>query len=367
MRDDTGYLQELLDRGGEVFVPGREYTVTKPLLIGDNTTLRLAPNAVIRLGDGAGCVLIENEGFRERRRNHNITVTGGTWDGNNKNQVRGRPESGYEDDAATGIAMRFIGVDDLTLSNLTIKDPESYATHLCNLNRFTIDHITFDFNLLRANMDGIHVNGPARFGRITNIMGATNDDLVALNCDDAAWCEPYRGDITDVEVDGLFADCGYTAVRLLSSGSTLRNVSISNIFGTYRFYAVSFTHHNIHPGEPILLENVTVRNVFASKPTWVPDEASTHYYPPSHSHWVEREPLIWFAPGVLARNITVSDVHRTEEAVTHAGTIVVDENAVVENLMIRDVTQRFAACEPVPTVEIRGRVDGLRLDNVQEI
>lgn len=366
-QDDTENIQDLLDRGGEAYLPGGDYLISHTLKIGDNTHFRMAQDAVIHLADGAHCVMLENEGLHIRRRNRRISISGGVWDGNNAHQSRDKPGSLYDDLLYFGFGLRFAGVEELDLSRLTVKDPESYAMQLCDVERFTVEHITFDFNLLRPNMDGVHVQGPARFGRIADIKGATNDDMVALNCDDGPHTEFARGNISDVEVDGLFAECGYTAVRLLSCGHTLQNVSIGNIFGTFRFYAVSFTHHDVHPGEPVLMENVTLRNVFASKPIRLPDEKHTFFYPPSHAYYADTEPLIWFAPGVVAENITIADVHRTENAMTHAVTVLVDHDARVSGLVLRDITQRFTASQPQPTVKILGKVDGLVRENVQEL
>ena len=367
LQDDTESIQALLDRGGDVFLPEGTYQICRTLKIRDNTAFHLAHGAVIRLADGANCVMLENEGLHERRRNHRITLSGGIWDGNNAHQTRIEAETVYDDLRFFGIALRFAGVDDLHITALTIKDPESYSLQLCDVERFTIEHITFDHNLLRPNMDGVHVQGPARFGRIYDIKGATNDDMVALTSDCGPNDEYTRGVVSDIAIDGLFAECGYTAVRLLSCGNPLRNVSICNIFGTFRFYAVSFTHHDIHPGEPILLENVTVRNVFVSKPVRLPDEANTFFYPPSHAHYADTEPLIWFAPGITARNVVIADVHRAEDSQTHATTVLVDRDARVKGLVLRDITQRFTVCPPQPTLKILGEVDGLVKDTVQEL
>ena len=369
-RCSADMLQALLDKGGDVFFPSGEYVISRTLKIGDNTRLRLAYDTCIRLADGANCVMLENEGLHERRRNCRIHVSGGIWDGNNANQVRGKGTSLHlaEDDTFfTGVALRFVGVDDLVLEKMTVKDPESYSMLIADLDRFTVEHITFEHNLLRPNMDGVHVNGPARFGYIHDIKGATNDDLVALNAgEDVLWL--HEGlHITDVEVDGLYADCGYTAVRLLSSNGELRNVGISNIFGTYRFYAVSFTHHDLHPGAPVLLENVSVSNVFASKPTWMPDPEKTFFYQPSHEYYAQTEPLFFLASGITARNISLQNIRRTEESVTRAVTVKIEENALVENLTLMDMSQRFTACDPVPMVENRGITPNLRIVNVQEI
>jgi len=363
-------LQSLLDQGGEVYIPGGDYVIAKTLKIGSNTRLHLAHDAVIHLADGANCVMLENEALHVHGKNSRITVTGGTWDGNNANQQRGQPGKIWtieEDCFYAGILMRFVGVDHFALTDTVLKDPESYSVLIADVRYFTVEHITFDHNLLRPNMDGVHVNGPARFGYIHDIKGATNDDLVALNAgEDVLWLHDGL-DITDVEVDGLYADCGYTAVRLLSSNGDLRNVSISNIFGTYRFYAVSFTHHDLHPGAPVLLENVTISNVYASKPTWMPDPEKTFYYQPSHQYYAQREPLLWFAKGITARNVTLSNIRRREESVTHAVTVKIDETARVENLTLQNLSQQFTACEPVPMVVNEGDTPNLRVENVQEI
>ena len=175
MTDRTQEVQALLDRGGDVFLPGGEYGISKTLKVRDHTALRLAPDAHMFLLDGAKCVMLENEGLHERRRNRDITVTGGIWDGNNAHQSRDEFPC-YDDLLYMGIVLRFVGVDDLTVSSLTIKDPEAYSLQITDVCRFTVEHITFDHNLLRSNMDGVHVQGPARFGYIRDIRGATNED-----------------------------------------------------------------------------------------------------------------------------------------------------------------------------------------------
>ncbi len=363
IRDDTRGIQALLDRGGEVFLPGGRYLISDTLKIRSGTALRLAADAVIRLADGAHCVMLENEGLHERRRNGSIRVSGGIWDGNNAHQTRDEFPA-FDDRLYWGIALRFVGVDDLTISDCTVKDPESFSMQLADVCRFTVEHITFDHNLLKPNMDGVHVQGPARFGLIRDIKGVTNDDMVALNCNDGRVVEITRGDIEDVTVDGVYADCGYTGIRLLSCGDVLRNVHIANVYGTYRFYAVSLTHHKIHPGEPVLLENITIDHVSASKPDWLPPEESTFSYPLGHAFYADREPLIWFANGITARSVRITDVTRMEKSVTHAPTVLVGEDAVVEGLILRDIRQRFLRCEPAPVFENHGTVLDLTMENV---
>jgi polygalacturonase len=61
--------------------------------------------------------------------------------------------------------MRFNNVKNLSLRGLTLKDPVTFGMQLGNLRQFTIEDITFDYNLKRSNMDGVHVHGNSRWGR----------------------------------------------------------------------------------------------------------------------------------------------------------------------------------------------------------
>ena len=92
-------------------------------------------------------------------------------------------------------------------------------------------------------MDGIHIQGPARFGQIKNIYGNANDDHIALCANGTTRSEITKGVIEDIDIDGVYCDNGYTGVRLLSCGDAVKNISIKNIHGQFRYFAVSFTHH----------------------------------------------------------------------------------------------------------------------------
>ncbi len=328
IHDDTAEIQALLDKKGYIFLDVGTYLITKPLIIHDDTHLQLAPNAIMILGNNANCAIIENEALNEKgaRYNSNIRIEGGIWNGNNENQVRRSRESRfeltqYEDDYYYGIFMRFVGVKDFYIGNLTVKDPESYAMLICAAESFTVENINLDYNLLRINMDGIHIQGPSKNGVVRNIKGTTNDDLVALNCDDTYACEITRGNIENMLVDGLFSENGYTAIRLLSSGSKMKNISVKNIFGTYRYYGVSFTHHNIHPGEPVWFENISLEDIFASKPE---NDTSDN-------------PIVWFEEGVRGRNISIRNIFRTEENETNAPTIRLIGDVEINNFSLQNV------------------------------
>ncbi|NMP38136.1 MAG: hypothetical protein GX051_08495 [Clostridiales bacterium] len=328
------YIQGLLDKGGHVFVEGGTYIITKPLIIGSNTELVLAPDAVFRLADKANCAILENASlsFKGEKRDKNITVRGGIWDGNNVNQQRRSREdrfrlTHYEDDFYYGILMRFVGVDNFRICDITVKDPDSYAMLLCATDGFTIENINLDYNLLRINMDGIHIQGPSKNGSVRNIRGTTNDDLVALNCDDTYACEITRGNIENVLVDGLYSENGYTGVRLLSSGSQMKNISIRNVFGSYRYYGVSFTHHNIHPGEPVWFDNILLDGIFVSKPEPLEDE------------FERANPIIWFESGIRAGCVTVRNVFRTQGEESPAPTVKLTGDIKINRLTLKNINE----------------------------
>ena len=60
-------------------------------------------------------------------------------------------------------------------------------------------------------MDGVHLNGNCSFGKMTNLQGTCYDDLVALNAE-----EGTVGPITNIDIDGIYAEDCHSAVRLLT-------------------------------------------------------------------------------------------------------------------------------------------------------
>lgn len=366
--DQTEYLQSLLDQRGEVRVPDGEYVISKALIIYDNTKLSLSHNTVIRLADGSNCVMLKNQACQTVGKNRNIVVEGGTWDGNNRGQAPDTKPEGMP--YYFGVLLRFQEVEDLTVRDITFKDPSRYAIQIMNTDRFTVDNITFDYNMYQKCMDGVHVQGWARNGMIRNIKGATNDDLVALNCDDyyddGEKKGVSQGDIENVVVDGLYADNGYTAVRLLSCGSRMRNIKIRNVFGTYRCYGVSFTQHNIVPGAPVWFDNIDVEGIYCTKPPQDPpvdqkfiDGIDNFYKKGCHDRCIKSYPIIWFAKGVTCGNVSIANVHRDEETVTEAHTLKIDEDVRIEKLVLQNVTQRFHNCPEVPLMKNEGVIDHL--------
>jgi hypothetical protein len=228
--------------------------------------------------------------------------------------------------------------------------------HLGNLRQFTIEDITFDYNLQRKNMDGVHLNGDCRWGRIANLKGTTNDDLVALNADDGGWAEMSRGPIEDVSIDGIFAEDGYTAVRLLSAGSPIRRIQIANLFGSYRYNVVSFTNHNVHPGTASTFDDISIRGVFCSK-----SPQGMHVDPLTPGGSVLA--MIWIAAPAVVSSLTISDFHRTEAAWA-ADTMAIEPGVTVESLQMSNVSLINRMAAPIDVLTNRGTIGCLGMVNV---
>ena len=360
IHDDTDEIQAMLDKCGTVRIPDGRYLITKPLIIHSNTHLILSSMATLRLADGANCSILDNDGLYSDETNVNITIEGGIWDGNHMAQERkkipneGRPGDENEDqicDKQVYISniyvvfmVRLVHTERLQVKNLTFKDPTSFAIHIADSRYFNVENITLDYDLLKPNMDGIHIQGPARFGTIRNIFGNANDDHVALCANGTIRSEITRGDIEDVDVDGIYCDNGYTGVRLLSRGDAIRNVHISNIHGEFRYFAVSLTHHYpLREDKPVLLENVHISDVFASRTRSEPTE--------NRDIPAEKDALIFFESGIVCKNVTVENVYRNERNIhTKAPTVRISKNVLASNLRLKNIINTFVG-EALVSVE----------------
>ena len=332
IHDDTAAIQEMIDSGVcEVSLPAPavHYLITKPLVLPSNFRLVLPRFAEIRLADGANCVMLRNRWRSILREDpilyegrdqiwnfvnrispdpadvcENIEVLGGIWNFNNKNQMPNplhTKEFGPNADY-TGFGFQFFNVRNLKISSMTIKDPITFAVTIDIASYFTVEDIIFDFNYgnpIALNMDGIHLDGHCHHGVIRNLKGACYDDLVAINAH-----EGYAGPITNIEIDGLYAEDCHSAVRLLAVQEDVKNIHISNVFGTYYQYCIGLTkfYKDETKGG---FDAITIDNVYASKAIRYEDRyaqiKSSKIYP-----------LIWIQNDVKIKNLTLRSIHRRE-------------------------------------------------------
>lgn len=242
--DDAPAIQAALDAGrGLVVIPYGVYRIGRTLRVPSYTHLRVHPRARLVLADGAG---VDRHSFlltnaNPERGDEDIRIEGGIWDGNNVHNPRGpdAPNGVNTAGSYTGVLIHFDGVHGLTLRGLTLRDPESYYIRLGRVSRFIVQDIRLEAPHLRPNQDGVHLGGFCEDGLIRNIAGigmsVPNDDLVALNADDAnaraqnlgKLCGPIRR----IRIENLSAADCHTFVRLLSVRSPIEDIEIRHLRG----------------------------------------------------------------------------------------------------------------------------------------
>ncbi len=242
-------IDEAQRQGKVLYIPQGVYIVSHTLRLPSDFSLIAHPNARVKL-DGErrkhrGDYLLTNAD--PENGNCNISITGGVWDGNNQGPGNAKPEDIFEENAYSGAALNFAGVDGLILRDLIVANSVTYNIRICRTEHFTIENIGFLSDVPAHNQDGIHFNGHVRHGVVRNIRalskGQTNDDLIAFNADDSMErCENVgmvRGPIEDVLVEDIFAEDCHTILRFLSTEAPIRNVTVRNIYGGYRCYAIN--------------------------------------------------------------------------------------------------------------------------------
>ena len=291
--DDTDMLQSLLDKGGNISLPAKEYRISRKLLFRDSTHLRFDDGARIVLMPHSDCMLAGNADPLDG--NYDIAIEGGIWDMDNTRQAPNpmwrhyckpplprisRPKK-YDPNFYRGVAIYFENVSNLVVKGVTIRNPVTYALQLCKVAHFTVEGITFDFtteNPIKGNMDGLHLDGGCHHGRIVNVRGTCWDDMVAINANDG-FCSASQSTITDIEINGIESDYSHSAVRLLSAPDPVERIRIRNVRGHFFKYGIGFTHY--FPGKPsgsfrdIVLENIRVGTAPQPPDMWPMGHADT--------------------------------------------------------------------------------------------
>ena len=360
IHDDTNAIQEMIDSGScEIMlpVPKAYYLISRPLTIPSNFRLRLPRFARIKLADGSNCFMLQNKtAYKPEGRLrefltpfekkfwkyydllspdeadvcHDFEIEGGIWDFNNLNQDPNPICTGKLDERNyLGHCFFFYNVRNFRLTNMTLKDPANFAITIDMGSYFTVENINFDFNFgnpIASNMDGVHLNGNCHYGVIRNLKGACYDDLVALNAHEGS-----AGDITNIQIDGIFAENCHSAVRLLTVNHNVSHISISNVYGTYYQYCIGFT--KFYPGETTgCFDAISLSNIHASKSFRLPIQEA-HMGVGSDYHF----PLIWVQDGTVVKQISIEHLHR-REFINPIETVRIDEGAIVNRMAVSDLT-----------------------------
>ncbi len=388
IHDDTAAIQALLDTGAslvELPAPKVSYLISRTLLIGDGQELRLGRFTRIRLADGSDCPMLANRDYAGG--NRHVAVSGGVWDMNNLGQRHNLGAAGWLDDGRRrgwlneerervqkttarwpgnrhspdfflGVCFRFFNVEDFVLRGVTIRNPTTYGIQLWKVRGFRVDDVEFDYqwgNPAKANMDGLHLDGFCRNGKISNLRGICFDDFVALNATDGLDC-PGSGPIEDIDIDGIYCDYCHSAVRLLSRShdAPVHRVTIRNVHGRYYSYGIGLTyfHHDI--AERGAIDQVAISDCRLSR-TLEPADL----WQLGHLGLVEIE------AGIDIGSLCIERLSRDEDAMPESDTILLHEGATVERLTIRDCEQVNRTPEPMRFLHNRGRIGTLVHENTR--
>ena len=367
--DDTAAIQALLDEGRScVYLPPPKvhYLISKTLKIGSNQELRLDRFTRVRLAAKSDCALLENRAYAAGDgTNVNIAVTGGVWDMDNLNQTpnpqqsrggRSKFPKTHTPGFFLGIAMRFCHVEGLAVRGVTIRNPTTYGIEFGHVSYFLVEDITFDYktwNPIPLNLDGVHFDGYCHHGKISNLRGTCFDDLVALNANDGI-CSPEEGPITDIDIDGLYADYCHSAVRILSAGADAKRITIRNVHGHFYCYTVGLTHY--FPQKPRgRFDDIVIEDVFASKALVPPECGGQSYRGPME--------IVHLQGPIDVGNLTVSRLYRDESCLPTA-TIGVDPAATLETLTVRDSRMVNRLDQPIKFLLNRGKIDKIIKENI---
>ena len=374
IHDDYAAIQELLDSGISTVAlpaPQKNYLISKTLKIHGDQTLVLPRYAVIKLKENSDCAMIENYDFSVF--SSNIGVDGGIWDMDHNFQSpnpyhfkdkNGKlvfdyyKEDGHDPKTATALSdrysghcMRFCKVKGLSVSNVTIKNPVVYGVQVAYVEDFSFTDIRFDYTEGSPklwNMDGIHIEGNCKNGYLNNLKGACHDDLVAITADDSLY-----GPIENIVVNGIFAEHCHSAVRLLSHGLPIKNIHISNVFGSYYVYCIGITKYWGGDEERGVMKNIVIDNVFVSGSEGTEDVKGGYC------------PLIWVQGGLDIDNLALTNVFRNEKILT-TPFIQVDTGSRIENFVLNNVTQKSDTGKKTPFVIIDGEVVNLVKNNLSD-
>ena len=248
-------IEHALSENKAIYIPKMDWPIyiDRPIILRSGNHLIVHPETEIRLRVGTvGTCMVRNfqivlsnnspiqmcEGADE-----GILIEGGIWCDQN-NEGRGRGGEYDQNGSVPGSMGTFLlhNVARVAVRNVVFRDCSAFAVQLGNAVDYMIENITFD-----ETADGIHIEGPSEKGIIRHIRGVTTDDAVALNAWDWYSASLTFGPITDVLVEDIEMQAGYTwselrllpGTKVFSSGESvdcdIRRVFFRNIRGIHTF------------------------------------------------------------------------------------------------------------------------------------
>ena len=266
--DNTSVIQSVLDKAKDspitVFWDGR-YSVTG-LKIYSNTTViaNAGCGAILRNHSDKSIFINAGQSFGSEK-DSNIVISGGIWNGNYYNpEIRKGAQS--KGDSINGLVgcFRFHGVDNLIVRDAILYKPATYAIAASNVTHLLYENIIVDVGPdPLINNDGLHIDGNSQYGVIRHCILNTHDDAIGLNADDlylywfdrkgkpsgkVFYTEKAAGPISDILIDDITLNSSLFGIRILSGKSRVDRITIRNIKGYTKGYAVVIDNYQHDPG-----------------------------------------------------------------------------------------------------------------------
>lgn len=228
----------LIDKSATVTRPVSGAKVASCLVIPSNTRFVVGAGVTLKVASGLiNPCLISNANALSNGTDSNITIEGGTWDGNSDNVAR----SDVAGSEMPCIHIWMQGITNLTCRNMTITNPRSWGFGIANCNRVYTDNTRFIFTCaVTVNQGGFQIQGPNTNHIIRNTYGNTYDDLVAYDTFDTTLYTNTMagfGPASDIIIDGVTSDPASGVLHHVRIQDAVNNAvsrcQIRNVSGPY--------------------------------------------------------------------------------------------------------------------------------------
>lgn len=235
--------------------------ISNILTVKSNTTINVAADCGAILKSGAHKPLFRNANpvfsVNANIIDHDIIINGGIWNGNNAGQTaKGTPANGLTN------VFSWFGVRNLTVKNFTIYTPKVYAIQGINILNGLYEDFVVDVGAGAINMDGVHFDGWCKDCIVRRGNLKTYDDGVGINSDDIYLSPLYAngvvsgyypasaaGPSSNILIEDIVFNNSLFGIRLLSGSSRIDNITIRNISGTTKGYALLIDNYWQHPDD----------------------------------------------------------------------------------------------------------------------
>ena len=265
--DNTYAIQNVLDKAKNspitVYWDGK-YSVTG-LKIYSNTTIiaNAGCGAILRNHSDKSIFINSSQSFGSKK-DSNIVISGGIWNGNyyNPEIPRGAQSKGDSINGLVG-CFRFHGVDNLIVRDAILYKPATYALAASNVTHVLYENIIVDVGPdPLINNDGLHIDGNSQYGVIRHCILNTHDDAIGLNADDlylywfdrkgkpskeSFYSEAAAGSISDILIDDITLNSTLFGIRILSGKSRVDRITIRNLKGYTKGYAIVIDNYQHNP------------------------------------------------------------------------------------------------------------------------